>query len=195
MIVMTPATVLPVTFTNIKANLNGINKVQVTWSTGSELSVKDYDVEKSIDGSNYSKTGTVVSMNSATVASYQWLDDQPVKGNNFYRIRSNGVNGKYVYSNIVVIQVNGKKGIQVAPTTINNQQFTLSLNDQPVGKYSLLLTNSIGQRVFEKSITNNGGYNTQQVVFGNIFMAAGVYHLSVSYSNGKKQNFKLIINK
>lgn len=191
-IVFTPTAPLPVTFTKINATLNS-GKVQVTWSTGSELGVKNYDVEKSTDGSRFGKIGIVVALNSASGASYQLLDEKPVNGNNFYRIRSNDENGKFMYSNTAVLQLNGKKGIQVTPTVINNQRFTLSLNDLPAGKYGLLLTNSTGQQVYQKMISNTGGNNTQQVAFGNTFIATGIYNLTVSDAKGNKQNFRLVI--
>lgn len=193
-IVFTPTTPLPVSFTNIHAVLNGSN-VQVTWSTGSSEDVKNYEVEKSTDGSNFIKIGTVVALSNSTSASYGLQDEKPVRGNNFYRIRSNDKNGKFAYSNIATLALNGKKGIVVTPTIISNQHFTLSLNEQPVGNYNLLLTNSTGQQVYKKVINNTGLYNTQQINLGNTLLAEGIYNLSVSDAKGNMKNFRLLIKK
>ncbi len=195
-IVMSPLSqgVLPVTFTKINASPAG-NKIQVTWNTASELGVKNYDVEKSTDGIRFSKMENIAALKATTGAGYQWLDEQPFKGNNFYRIRSNEDNGRFIYSSIAVVQLTAKKGIKVSPTVIDNHCFTLSLNDQPAGNYGLTLTNSSGQQVYQKMIRNDGGNNSRVIDLEKIALPAGVYDLSVSGPNGTKQNFRVIINK
>ena len=137
----------------------------------------------------------IVALNATTGASYQWLDGQPFKGNNFYRIRSNDENGRFIYSSIAVVQLTAKKGIKISPTVINNHRFTLSLNEQPAGNYGLTLTNSSGQQVYQKMIRNDGGNNSQVIDMEKIALPAGVYNLSVSGPNGNKQNLRMIINK
>ena len=195
-IVMSPLSqgVLPVTFTKINASPTG-NKIQVTWNTASELGVKNYDVEKSTDGIRFSKMENIAALKATTGAGYKWLDEQPFKGNNFYRIRSNEDNGRFIYSSIAVVQLTAKKGIKVSPTVIDNHRFTLSLNEQPAGNYGLTLTNSSGQQVYQKMISNVGGNNSQVIDMEKIALPAGVYNLSVSGPNGNKQNFRVIINK
>ena len=193
LIVMAPSVPLAVNFTKINASVDG-NKVKVNWYTGSEQGIKNYDVEKSTNGINFSKTGSVVASNASAGASYQWLDNKPNSGNNFYRIRSNDENGQYTYSDIAKVQVNGKKGIQVTPMFITNQRFTLFLNDVAAGSYDLLLTNTSGQQVYQKIIKNAGGYNSLQIDLGKVYIAAGIYNLSVSNARGVKENFRLVIN-
>ena len=192
-IVFTPSVPLAVSFTKINASLFGLSKVQVSWNTGSETAVKNYEIEKSSDGNSFGKAGTVVAKNAPAGAAYQWLDDAPVNGNNYYRIRSNDENGKFRYSNVAMVQLNAKRGIQVSPTVISNQHFTLSLNDVAAGNYRLMLTDASGREVYQKIITNAGGYNSQQIDLGKTFKAAGVYNLSVSDAKGNGQNFRLVI--
>ncbi len=194
LIVMAPVTVLPVTFTKINASLIG-SKVQVSWATGSEFGVKNYSIERSADGTHFTTIGEVAAINAANGTSYQFADNQPLPANNYYRIRSNDADGKYAFSSIAAVQLNAKKGIQVMPTVITNQRFTLALNDQPAGNYQLIITNTAGQQVYQKMIKNMGGNNTQVIELGNTAMPTGVYNLSVSGLNGNNQNFKLLIQK
>ena len=191
-IVMGPSVVLPVTFTTIKAKLYG-SKIAVNWSTASETGIKNYDVEKSADGIGFSKINSVAAMNAATGASYRWVDEQLFKGNNFYRIRSNDESGKITYSSIVMVQLNGKKGIQVSPTVITDQRFTVSLNGLVAGNYSLLLSNSSGQQVYQKIISNTSGNNAQVIELQKTAAITGIYNLSVTGADGTKQNFRLLI--
>lgn len=192
-IVMKPSAALPVIFTKINAVCTN-NKVQVSWNTGSESGVKNYEVERSIDGVYFSKMLHVAALNTATGASYQWLDAQPFKGNNFYRIRSNDQNGRFIYSSIATVDLNPKKGIQVNPSVISNQQFTLYSNQQPAGNYLVSLTYSSGKQLYQKMIINTGRNNAQVIELGNASMPSGVYNLLVNDGKGNKQNFRLLIN-
>jgi hypothetical protein len=192
-IIMTPITVLPVSFTKLSAAWVG-TKVQISWATGSELGVKNYIVERSMDGASFIKTGEVAAKNTANGAAYQWVDNQPLPGINYYRIYSNLVSGKFNYSTIVSLQPNAQKGMQVMPTVINNRRFTLLLNEQSTGNYQLTITNSAGQQVYQKLLSNIAGNCPQLVELGNAQLPTGIYNLSVSGLNGRHQNFRLLIN-
>lgn len=189
---MGPSAVLPVTFTKINA-VPYSGKIKVTWNTASESGIKNYDVEKSADGSSFSKINNVAATNAATGASYQLMDEQPFKENNFYRIRRNDERGKIIYSRIAVVQLNGKKGIQETPTVITNQRFTLSLNNLAEGNYSVLLTNFSGQQVYQKTISNTSANNALMIELQKAAVATDIYNLSVTDADGSKQDFKLLI--
>jgi hypothetical protein len=192
-IIMTPITVLPVSFSKLSAAWVG-TKVQISWATGSELGVKNYTVERSMDGASFSKTGEVAARNTANEAGYQWVDNQPLPGINYYRIYSNLASGKFNYSTIVSLQPNAQKGMQVMPTVISNRRFTLLLNEQSTGNYQLTITNSAGQQVYQKLLSNIAGNCPQLVELGNAPIPTGIYNLSVSGLNGRHQNFRLLIN-
>jgi hypothetical protein len=192
LIILAPSSPLAVKFTKINANANGKNVV-VSWAVGSEQGIKDYFIEKSTDGNQFTKTGIVVAKNSVVGASYQWVDAAAAEGNNYYRIRSNDENGSFAYSTVATVQMNAGKGIQVYPTLITNQQFTITLNNQPAGNYGLSLTDASGKQLFYRKITNSNEYNTQIV---NLHKAvpAGIYNLSITGDKGVRQNFRIVIN-
>ncbi len=191
-IVMAPITVLPVNFLKINTGLSN-NKVQISWANSSELGIRNYTAERSADGTSFSKIGEVTAMNAANGASYQWMDNRPLPGKSYYRIRSNHADGKYAYSSIATVQLNRKKGIQVMPTVIVNKRFNLVLNDQAAGNYQLTITNAGGQQVYQKKIENIGGSNTQVIEMGINPMPTGVYNLFVIGLNGSNQNLRLFI--
>ncbi|MDN3658917.1 T9SS type A sorting domain-containing protein [Ferruginibacter paludis] len=192
-IIMAPAQsgVLPVTFTRINAIPRG-SDIQIEWSNASEAGILKYDIEKSTDGIHFSKINSVQAMNAAKGGNYIVTDNAPVKGNNFYRIKSNDESGKMYYSGIAVVQLNGKKGIQVTPTLINNQQFTIALNGATAGDYNIALTNLSGQQVFSTTISNAGG-NSARVIRFQKAVSAGIYHLTVTGNDGSLQNFRVLI--
>ncbi|MEO7138802.1 MAG: T9SS type A sorting domain-containing protein, partial [Ferruginibacter sp.] len=192
-IVMAPSAfgVLPVRFTKINARPEG-NRIQVSWITASELGITNYDVERSSDGLHFSKINTLKAVNAAIGSSYEVIDEQPLTGRNFYRIRSNDESGKIDYSSIALAQLNSKSAIRVTPSVITNQQFIISFNGQPGGKYNLRLTNLSGQQVYKKAIYNANG-NAQLIELQKAAVCTGIYNLSVAGADGNVQNFRLLI--
>ncbi len=191
-VVFAAAVPLPVTFIKIGVLLSN-NDIMVSWNTATESGIKNYVIERSSNGTDFSQVGIVAAQNSPASAAYQWIDKTPAAGNNFYRIRSVDESGKTSYSSIALVSLDGKNGIQVAPTLITNRHFTLSLYGEAAGNYDLLLTNTAGQQVFHGVIKHLGGDNNREIDFGNTTFAAGIYNLSVSDVAGILHNFKLVI--
>lgn len=80
MIVFSDLETLPVTLTSLKAYLQG-NGINVAWKVESERNIKEYEVEKSLDGNTFSS----ITINSATAngghaASYEITDEKPSRG-------------------------------------------------------------------------------------------------------------------
>ena len=77
-IVFTPAVVLPLSLTSLKAYLKN-KDIAVEWKVENESKMKQYNVEKSVDGNHYTTANTVAANNSA-LSNYHWLDEHPAEG-------------------------------------------------------------------------------------------------------------------
>lgn len=100
---------LPVEFLNISAAQKGAG-VSINWSTGSESNNKYFDVEKSIDGSNWLTINALNGAgNSSTIKNYSSYDAKPVSGYNYYRIKQVDTDGKFKYSSVVKVKITIEK--------------------------------------------------------------------------------------
>ena len=149
---------MPVTFTSVKAYRHD-KDVNVEWRVENEMNMKQYEVEKSTDGTNFStlvvKEATA---NGGRSAIYVIADVNPVIGYNYYRIKSVDINGKTAYSNIVkVLMGTLKQDITIRPNPITDGIIHLQLVNQPAGKYGIRLMNTLGQVIVSKQITHAGG--------------------------------------
>lgn len=170
-----PLTGLPVDFTFIKAYQKG-GQVQVDWGTGAEEQIKEYTVEKSVDGRSFSAAGTVP---AARKASYSWVDAQPVNGNNYYRIRATDISESKKYSTIAIVNLNKSvKGISVYPTIVRGRQFNLQMTNMPAGSYRLNLHNATGQLVFSRAVNHTGGSAMQSINLP-AWLSKGLYRMNV----------------
>ena len=128
-IVFTPALVLPVTFTSIKAYQQN-NTINVEWKVDNENNIKQYEVEQSADGNLFTLLSVVAAtVNGGHQASYLVTDTHPVTGYNYYRVKSVDDNGKTAYSSVVkVLMGSSKQQITVYPNPIVNGIISLQLN-------------------------------------------------------------------
>jgi hypothetical protein len=80
------------------------------WATASEQNNKQFDVERSLNGSSFSRIGVVNAVgNSNATSKYQYTDYNIDKLNSavmFYRLKQTNVNGSFKYSNIIRLTYN-----------------------------------------------------------------------------------------
>jgi hypothetical protein len=183
---------LPVTFTSIKAYPSD-NGIEVAWNVENEINIEQYEVEKSIDGTLFTKIAVIAATaNIGNSASYQVTDTKPVEGNNYYRIKSVDLDGATAYSNVVKVLIGVPSGeILVYPNPLSNGTIRLQLNKLPSGNYGLRLLNEQGQVMITKQINHAEGSNTENIPL-NKYIPHGIYQLEVTRPDGSKTNINVI---
>ncbi|UAY50711.1 T9SS type A sorting domain-containing protein [Ferruginibacter albus] len=184
--------VVPVTFVNIKAYQNN-NAVQIDWSNATEQNVRNYVVEKSVDGINYTSVVTLnAKTNNGGFNSYSQQDITPNDGYNFYRIKAVEENGNIKYSTIAKVNLTTKDaGIAIYPNPVKGGVISLQLTAMDKGIYNVNLNTLTGQKLSLGSISHSGGSATQTLHLNNA-LPTGVYTLEVISSSGVRTALKLI---
>ncbi len=182
MVIMKQMAPLPVTFTTISAALKNAD-ILVEWEVSNEKNIIEYQVEKSTDGNRFSKVGTVASMNRQK---YNWLDNSPAQGYNYYRIRSVDANGQEALTQIAKAMATTSAGdISVYPNPIKNNTINLQFSNEAAGNYELRLLNAAGQEIEIRQIKHPGGSAVEKLIFKNL--AKGIYQIEISKPNGGKK--------
>ena len=177
-IVFKPSTTLPIQMTNIKA-FEKNKGVQVEWTVQNENHVDRYEVEKSTTGTIFEKAGMVKAGNSGLEALYNWFDANPVRGDNFYRVKAYDQTGASRYSQVVKVRmVNVESGITVNPNPISGNAINIRFRNIEAGTYSIQLTDNAGKIVYTGKIKHLGGSMTHTITLQNK-LANGVYQLNV----------------
>ncbi|MEI9933731.1 MAG: hypothetical protein WDM71_02525 [Ferruginibacter sp.] len=143
MVVFTAPVVLPVTFTGIKAAQHGPT-IGVQWAVENELNIKEYEVQKLINGI-FTTIGTVAA-NGASV--YSFTDSNEVTGSNVYRIASTNIDGSPNYSGTadVAISTTGKSGIAAHINPVKSgEDIQLDFTNMSAGNYGIQLINSLAR--------------------------------------------------
>lgn len=177
-----PPSTLPVSLTAFSASLNN-SKVDLKWTTASEVNVSHFIVEKSTDGTNYSDAGMVFSYGSAFETANYSLSDNIANTQSkviYYRLRSVDIDGKSQLSATRIIRIDSKEGNNITiltyPNPVSNElRITVPANWQNK-KAVYEMFNANGQ-IAKRTETAN---SSQTEVINVTSLAPGFYIVRVS---------------
>ncbi len=163
-------TPLPVNFLNFQATPNAAN-VSLQWQVTNEAGANYYVAERSVDGITFSTIGQVAAYkNNALMNTYNLLDQNPVAGKNYYRVRIINQDGTSEYSEIRVVTFGKDNVIKIYPNPVKS---VLNVSIPSAGKtITLILTNAAGQQMMQTSVLGSTQLNMGQY-------ATGIYYLQV----------------
>lgn len=147
-------TVLPVTELKLSAKVNN-QSVSLEWSARSEINSASYTIERSGNAKDFSELSTIVSADAANGSSYSFVDNNPLTGTNYYRIKHLDKDGTATYSNVVSVSSNAASELKIYPNPVRNM-LTLEINQSP-GKISAIrIYDNAGKLYKEFSAGGNG---------------------------------------
>jgi hypothetical protein len=165
-VVLRVASTLPVTFSHVDVKKEG-SGARLFWQMHAESNLSRYEVEKSSNGRDFTKIGTV---GPVATGRYSFPDPFPFEGVAYYRVKNVDRDGKYSYS-IVVTYMQGKSAVPLnvfpspAKSTIQVQHTAAASN------HKLILTAADG-RVLQTIFPASGSQKTTLDIAG---LKAGIY--------------------
>ena len=166
-IILKTAGLLPVTLTDVTAYQQD-KGILVDWKAQGETNINNYQIEKSINGEQFSKVGTIQpSGNNGVTQTYSWFDGAATAGNNFYRIKVTEKSGVVKYSPVVKVAINkGNGSIAIYPNPVHGSVIGLQMNNLEKGNYTISLYNNAGQKLYAGLIEHKGGSATYSISTG-----------------------------
>jgi hypothetical protein len=185
---------LPVTFKSIKASEKAGN-IEVAWTVENELSIKNYEVEKSTDGVSFERVNTTFANGTNRISTtYKWLDVNSVAGNNLYRIRSIGLDGQFDYSMVALVKINkvAAGGIRIYPNPVTDGIIGAEFKNMVAGIYNIRLLNNQGQTIMIQKINHAAG-TSMEYIQPLYKMLSGIYQLEVTSPEKEITRVKVIV--
>jgi hypothetical protein len=168
--------VLPVTITELKGkHVNSVN--ELSWKTANEVGFRQFEVERSNDGSRFEKIGQV----AATGAGSYSFTDHYLTTAHYYRLKLVNNNGSFTYSQVVWIKQDNS--LLVGAIKPNPFVSELEIPVSVTGKQTVkvILLDAKGTQVAAKQLTVEGNHT---VTISNLqHLAAGIYLLQVVTDN------------
>jgi len=178
-VVFRTSVALPFTVTNVIATKKN-ETVLVDWEVKTDEELKCFDLERSSDGRTFMKLATVAALGKGiTLANYSWVDNNPVIGANYYRIKVIPQVGKEKVSPVANITMDkNRPSMEVYPNPTEGSDFNIKLSNLTKGIYQVIITASNGQQVLLKTIEHPGGTALQSMVIDNK-ISSGIYRVKV----------------
>ena len=170
---------LAVSFTQ----LSGIareGRIQLNWATLQEQNLDKFIIQRSDDGLYFHGIGSVkASGNSRLRINYNFTDNSPVTGQNYYRLEFVDLDGQLKQSNTIAIN-NEVKGIRIGSVYPNPfaEKITINISAEKSQPATLQLFDNTGRLQATQRYTLAAGSNTLQLD-GLERLAKGVYFLKV----------------
>lgn len=188
MIVFRPMDVLPVTMVDIKAEVKN-SEVAVSWKVEEQKNVKNYIIERSFNGNNFSAIGIV---NASNVNAYSFIDKNPASGINYYRVVSIDIDGKKGISNIVKANIDGSDQlISVSPNPIAGNNVHLLFDGKQKGIYYVNIKNQMGQLVTSQQFTLDGNQRQLDIQPATP-LSQGIYSIEITMPSGDQKVVRFV---
>ncbi|AHJ97261.1 T9SS type A sorting domain-containing protein [Hymenobacter swuensis] len=146
---------LPVTLTSFEAKAAGQDAV-LTWATAQELNNDRFEVERSLNGVDFEKVGTVQGKGTTTAAStYRFLDAGAGRRTSkvlYYRLRQVDLDGPGTYSMVRTVRFERVQGSATLYPNPHQGRFTLDLQALPSGTYQVDILDLAGRRVYQTQL-------------------------------------------
>jgi hypothetical protein len=156
------------------------------WITSSETNNKEFDIQWSTDGVNFTTVGVVPSQgNSTTNVGYSFTHDHPTEGVNYYRLKQVDKDNASSYSAIVTIVVNTNGNPFLYPNPAKN---SITLNLGSVVTQAEISLYSVDMHLLRtQTLSNTGGTNIIDISQ----LPAGSYFMQVN-KNGNKVMLRFV---
>jgi hypothetical protein len=177
---------LPVVYTSFYATRNN-NNVVLTWSTAEEINNSNYEVQRSLDGSNWTTIAVMMGAGTTSLSQmYSFTDKNMTSAVAYYRISQTDANGKSTYSVIKTIRLNA--AISATKIYAANKIVNIEFNQDIKNPVTIRLMNMNGQIIAQQ--------NVQQAAYRvtmNANSLSGIYVVQVSDGQSVKESAKVML--
>jgi len=178
---------LPVTLFSFTGEQQGKTNL-LKWITSQEINTSHFELERSSNAGSYALIKSVLAAGtSSTAKNYFSVDEHPFAGNNFYRLKMVDADGKYKYSNVVLLRVlNNDVLLSVFPNpTADKLNISISSSTN-IAQIQLNVFDNGGKLITRQAVTNNNTVSLDVSKY-----ASGVYLLRIMYS-GKEETIRFV---
>jgi len=176
---MTAGPLLPINLLDFRARQTPENTVALDWETSQEQNSSYTEIQRGYTGKDFVTIGRVKAAgNSNLTKSYSFVDDAPLPGNAFYRLRFVDLDGSFKFSKVLVMNsAIAAKAVQVLKNPFHDH---LSVRVGSTGSDQLNLTlTDLQGRIYMRRVYSTQAGNNFIDLYPSGSMAGGIYLLNV----------------
>ena len=181
-VLKTSNTVLPLSLLSFSGKANDCN-ASLSWKTTDEVNTARFEIEQSINGTDFSKIATV---NAGNAEHNYTITINQTGAVYFYRLRIVDKDGKFSYGPIQQVKINcivADSYLNVQPNPVSGKNIFLNFKVSYTGIAIVHIINETGQVVAKKQFPVNEGVN--KIAFDIGMLSKGFYIINLLSANGK----------
>jgi len=160
----------------------------VTWTTAQEFNSDFFEVQSSMNGTNWQTIGTIAAAGySSTVKNYSFTDTEAT--GKLYRIKQVDLDGSLQYTKLVMADCAGTIDWSIWPNPVSTN-VAITMNVKEISMALISIYDSRGRMVKRQSHALVTGNNQVQIDLKDL--ASGIYHVEMSYNNGIRKTAKIV---
>lgn len=175
---------LPVTLISFTAQFQQ-NAVVIEWNVAEQSGIKNYEVEWSTNGSDFTKVFTIT---AGTSSYYKTLHYQYEKGLNYYRLKIKDADGSVTYSSVKNVRVMQKSAFRIYPNPATN--FFIAETDVLNSPVSIKVMTVTGV-----TVKTHSEIRSQRVYIDVSQLPSGMYLVQMIPVSGQISSYQLSIIK
>ncbi|MFZ6010470.1 MAG: T9SS type A sorting domain-containing protein, partial [Bacteroidota bacterium] len=145
---------LPVEFLSFDAK-EGIGVVRLNWITAMEINNDYFTIERSKNGIRFEEVAKVAGAgNSSLRKTYSFVDDGPLGGISYYRLKQTDFDGHFGYSDVVMVKMPETKVVSLYPNPSDGTHINLQLPEVQRGSPIIItIFDVLGRSVYNNVST------------------------------------------
>jgi len=164
------------------------DKIVLKWSTSNEINLKNFEIQRRINNSNWETIATVEANNNHSVINeYEYFVTNSSSEIYYFRLKMNDINGSYEWSNLVSLKCNFSTEVSIFPNPTSSF-VTIKGENMIFEAVDYQLFNVLGELIVSekiKALTNEFQINLSD-------LPVGIYYMKIPSLNISQ---KIIVNK
>ena len=130
------------------------NKLTILeWSTFSEFNFDYFEIQRAIGSTDFKPIGEIEGAGEdvETIQEYEFIDEKPLNGINYYRLKSIDLDGTFEYSDIQAVKHAFDSRFDIYPNPSDGTSLNVLMDEVQEG-YQIVVYDNMGLQVYENPI-------------------------------------------
>ena len=185
------ATVLPISIEYFKG-VQTENKHVLSWKANCSSASVTFEIQRSADGLHFTSLNNLTASQVRCSQPFDFTDEHPVSGINYYRIKIIDIDGKLTYSNIIslTLKTKGIELVSLSPNPVIKNNPVLKINTGDNSLVHIVISDFAGRFVRNQTAQLIPGITP--VILNTQSLARGVYQVTAYSAGSAPKTLRLI---
>ena len=185
------ATVLPISIEYFKG-VQTENKHVLSWKANCSSASVTFEIQRSADGLHFTSLNNLTASQVRCSQPFDFTDEHPVSGINYYRIKIIDIDGKSSYSNIIslTLKTKGIELVSLSPNPVIKNNPVLKINTGDNSLVHIVISDFAGRFVRNQTAQLIPGITP--VILNTQSLARGVYQVTAYSAGSAPKTLRLI---